>query len=130
MSADHDDLTLDPLELAVQEQFLEEWRAGLRPRLSVYSRRYPAYAASLADLVAALPPDAQERETNETPAESFPQRLWTGEGVSRALHGIFGATPPRDERRLPRVAEEPGPYQTSQAPDAPPDAANDQLKRD
>ena len=32
MSDEHDELALDPGELAVQAQFLAEWRAGQRPR--------------------------------------------------------------------------------------------------
>jgi len=139
MSADDDDLGLDPLALAVQERFLEEWCAGRRPRLSVYVRRYPAYAAALADLVATLPPDAPAEESEmitwasqtETTAESFPQRLWTGEGVARALHDIFGSLAQADARHQPRVAEERTPYQASRASDdSAHDAPDEQPERD
>lgn len=139
MSADDDNLRLDPLALAVQERFLEEWRTGRRPRLSVYARRYPAYAAALADLVATLPFDAQADDEvgaggapqPETTAESFPQRLWTGEGVGRALDDIFGSMPQPDIRRLPRVAEERSPYQTSEASEGvTPDTPDDQSRHD
>ena len=57
MSDKPDDLLPDVDALVVQEQFLEEWRAGRRPRLSVYALRYPQYGRALADLAASLPPD-------------------------------------------------------------------------
>lgn len=113
----HDDGPLDLDALAVQERFLEEWQAGKRPRLSAYLRRYPQHAAALVDLVASLPPDAPAvpaaapaGATQEPLAESFPERLWTGAGVARALVEIFGPEPAR--RETPRVAEERATYQT------------------
>lgn len=120
MPDNHDDaVTLDLEALAVQERFLEEWQAGLRPRLSVYARRYPQHAAALANLVATLPPDAgadtDAGATREPPAESFPERLWSGDGMARARAEIFG--PDSAERAAPRVAEERAAYQT------PPDEA-------
>lgn len=125
--ATEDDLTLDLLALAAQEQFLEQWRAGQCPRLSVYARRYPAYAAALAELVASLPMDARE-PGKETLPESFSERLWTGVGAHRALATIFGSgASQRDDASVRRVAEEPGLYQTR--PAATPsalDPANDQ----
>lgn len=116
MSADQDDLQINPLALAIQEQFLEEWRAGRRPRLSVYARRYPAYASALADLVASLPPDVRADEAGETRTDSFPERLWSGAGVARALADIFGVAP-EVGRRLPHVAEERSSYRASRASD-------------
>ncbi|HEX8732594.1 MAG TPA: hypothetical protein VF725_11115 [Ktedonobacterales bacterium] len=113
-----DDGALDLDALAVQERFLEEWRAGKRPRLSAYLRRYPQHAAALAALVAALPPDTLAGTAQEPLAESFPERLWTGAGVARALAEIFGPEPAGHE--APRVAEERAPYQTP-ADDAPRD---------
>jgi hypothetical protein len=123
MTMNHDELALDPVALAIQEQFLEERRAGKHPRLSVYALRYPAYAAALADLIATLPPDALAETQRagdlargvETPPESFPERLWNGQGVERALASIFGASSaqPNDDR-LARVAEERGAYDTGQ----------------
>ncbi len=52
-----------------------------------------------------------------------------GDGMSRALDNIFGAAAAPDERRLPRVAEQPSSYQTSKAPDTTPDASDDQPTR-
>lgn len=125
--ATEDDLALDLLALAAQELFLEQWRAGRRPRLSVYARRYPAYAAALAELVASLPMDARE-PGKETLPESFSERLWAGVGANRALAMIFdsGASQ-RDDASVRRVAEEPGLYQTRPAdPPSALDPANDQ----
>lgn len=127
MSADADDFLLDPAALAIQEQFLEEWRAGQRPRLSVYARRYPAYADALAALVATLPPDGVATSDEavqgvtriETTPESFPDRLWMGEGVGRALRGAFGEQAATvNARWLPRVAEERQAYDTRRIDDA------------
>lgn len=97
--------------LAVEERFLEEWRGGLRPRLSVYLRRYPRRRATLTALVAALPPDADAVAAPEPPTESFPERLWSGAGMQRALADIFGPAPV--ERDTPHVAEERTEYHTT-----------------
>jgi hypothetical protein len=110
-----DDLSLDPMTLAIEAQYLREWQAGKRPRLSVYATRYPEHVAALTALVASLPPDTTT--TDETLPESFPERLWNGAGVNHALTAIFGeamATRIRDER-LPRVAEERGAYDATGA---------------
>ncbi|HZC07410.1 MAG TPA: hypothetical protein VE338_17380 [Ktedonobacterales bacterium] len=113
--ASDNDLSLDPITLAIEAQFLREWQAGKRPRLSVYATRYPEHVAALTALVASLPPDAATAD--ETLPESFPERLWNGAGVHLALTAIFGeamATRTRDER-LSRVAEEPGAYDATGA---------------
>lgn len=125
MSGKSDDLLPDLDALAVQEQFLEEWRAGRRPRLSVYARRYPQHAEALAELVAALAPEMPTSEPTaavaepsvEPLAESFPERLWSGEGVTRALADIFGDA--ADERAKLQVAETRAAYQTPQGQDTP-----------
>lgn len=135
MTAQDDDALAPDLDaLAVEEQFLEEWRAGKHPQLSVYALRYPQYAAALADLAMALPSDApaneeQERERGEKRPESFPERFASGAGVRRALDAIFGETPAADQ--LPRVAEQPATYdaaapQTPAPPDSPPDPPSEQ----
>ena len=125
MTIDGDDPTFTPdalAALAVEEQFLREWRAGKRPRLSVYALRYPAHAVALAALVASLPPtiDGPAAEV-ETLPDSFPERLWNGAGVARALNGAFGDLSAQsalaDAAFLPRVAEERSPYHTMRAND-------------
>ena len=138
MTADDDALTFtaDALAaLAIEEQFLREWRAGQHPRLSVYALRYPAHAAALAALVAGLAPDVDSSaERVETLPESFPERLWNGAGVARALTRAFGALPAQpaqpDDAPLPRVAEERSPYDTTRtdggaARDSPPERPGD-----
>jgi hypothetical protein len=135
MTAQDDEALAPDLDsLAVEEQFLEEWRAGKRPQLSVYAVRYPQYAAALADLVMALPPDASadeapEHARREKRPESFPERFVSGAGVRRALDAIFGETPTHEP--LPRVAEQSAPYdaappQTPAPPDSPPDPSSEQ----
>lgn len=119
MASEHDEHTVDLHALAIQQQALDEWSAGRRPRLSLYVRRYPAYAGMLANLFATLTPEAQPEET-EMPTESFPERLWKGAGVGRALSDIFGASPSDVDQRLPRVAEERATYGFG-APVEPPD---------
>jgi hypothetical protein len=133
MATNDDNLTFDSAtleSLAIQEQFLREWRAGRRPRLSVYALHYPAHAAALADLVASLPPDTQAvasdatdpMERAETPPASPLERLWNGAGVERALNSAFGdlAAPPAliADNPLPRVAEQRSAYETPHADDA------------
>lgn len=111
----NDDMAIDLYALAIQERFLEEWRAGRHPRLSVYARRFPAYAAALAECVASLAAEA-EMAAPESPTESFPERLWRGEGATRAMATIFASGAARQEdAHLPRVAEERSPYQVEQA---------------
>lgn len=125
MTAQDDDAPAPDLgALAIQEQFLEEWRAGRRPRLSAYALRYPEYAAALADLVMRLPPDAladgaPRHARREKRPESFPERFATGAGVRRALDAISGEVDAAE--RLPRVAEQSAPYDAgrSQAPESP-----------
>jgi len=112
----------------VQARFLEEWRAGGRPRLSVYARRFPDYAAALAELVAALPPDtptpvasatstvatgAASDPVDETQRDSLPGHLTLDEGIQHALTAIFGEQPREQphERPLPRVAEQAARYE-------------------
>lgn len=126
MTAQDDDALAPDLDaLAIEEQFLEEWRAGKHPQLSVYALRYPQYAAALADLVMRLPPDAPadeepDRERDEKRPESFPERFASGAGVRRALDAIFGEASTHEP--LPRVAEQSAPYDAArpQTP-APPD---------
>lgn len=140
MTADEDDrLTLDLAALAIQEQFLDEWRAGKRPRLSVYALRYPAYAAALAALVATLPPDAPLNAANATDQEeqeelrfdAAPPPLWNGAGVERALSSAFGAPDEqRDGEQLPRVAEQPSAYQTRPVDAAAPDTPSEPPSRE
>lgn len=112
--------------LAIEAQFLREWRAGKHPRLSVYALRYPAHADALAALVASLPPEADNADSPtgqvETLPESFPERLWNGPGVARALASVFGGLPaqlPQDaDAPLRRVAEERGAYDATSADDS------------
>ncbi len=120
MANEHDERAFDLHALAIQQQLLGEWDAGQRPRLSVYALRYPEYAGMLADLFATMAPGTQPRDA-ETLAESFPERLWSGAGVGRALNAIFGDRSTRDDQRLPRVAEERASYHTS-APAVSPDS--------
>jgi len=125
MTADDDALRFTPdalAALAIEEQFMREWRAGTRPRLSAYALRYPAHAAALAALVADLPPEADiSAERVETLPESFPERLWNGAGVVRALTSAFGdlsaqlAQP--DDAPLQRVAEERASYDATRTDD-------------
>ncbi|HET9109194.1 MAG TPA: hypothetical protein VFN78_00070 [Ktedonobacterales bacterium] len=115
-----DSLSLDPVALAIQEQFLAEWHAGKRPRLSVYAARYPAYANLLAELVASLSPGAGHADDAEplieAHLESFPERLWTGDGINRALTSIFSEVQLRwSGAQLGHVAEERQPYETGRA---------------
>lgn len=139
MTADGDDLIGAPDALAafaIEEQFLREWRAGKRPRLSVYALRYPAHAAALAALVASLPPDADNAsERAETLPDSFPERLWNGAGVARALTSAFDGLPaqPRALARdapLPRVAEERSVYDASRVGDSADDPADDPAEQE
>ena len=118
-----DDLSLDPLALAIEEQFLREWQAGKRPRLSVYAARYPAYANALAELVASLPADAADATDHdaqpEALLESFPERHSMDEGVNRALMSIFGEVQlRRSVSQRGRVAEERQTYDAGQPDDA------------
>jgi len=119
MANERDERALDVRALAIQQQLLDQWSAGQRPRLSAYVRRYPEYAGMLADFFATMPPEAQPVAAEALTA-SFPERLWTGVGVGRALGKIFAAST-RDDQRLPRVAEERGSYHTG-APAESPDA--------
>jgi hypothetical protein len=128
MTSDDDDLTLtaDALAaLAIEEQFLREWRAGKHPRLSVYALRYPAHADALAALVAGLPSDADSSpERVETLPESFPERLWNGAGVAHALASAFGDLPAQpDDAPLRRVAEERASYGATRTDDPTDDPA-------
>lgn len=139
MTAQDDDALAPDLDaLAIQEQFLEQWRAGKHPQLSVYALRYPQHAAALADLVMRLPPDAPadeepDRERGEKRPESLPERFASGAGVRRALDAIFGERfgEAGADEPLPRVAEQPATYdaarpQTPAPPDAPPDPSSEQ----
>lgn len=122
----HDEDALAPNldALAIQDQFLEEWRAGKRPQLSAYALRYPEHAAALADLVMRLPPEAPAdgapgRERREERPESFPERFSTGAGVRRALDAIVGEA--EADEQLPQVAEQPATYDAARSePPAPP----------
>lgn len=134
MTTPHDDgdQPLDLALLAVQERFLEEWRAGKRPRLSVYAVRYPQYASALAEIVMRLETDDQrisperERRPPIPRPEPLVERVLNGEGAQRALQELFGAALADDQ--LPRVAERPAAYDTraGAAPQAqtPPDPAH------
>jgi hypothetical protein len=131
MTADDDALRFTPdalAALAIEEQFMREWRAGAHPRLSVYALRYPAHAATLAALVAGLPSDAgASPERVETLLESFPERLWNGAGVTRALASAFGDLPAQpaqpDDAPLQRVAEERTSYDATRTDDPTDDPA-------
>jgi hypothetical protein len=119
--------SLDLTLLAIQERFQEEWRAGKRPRLSVYAERYPAYAAALAEMVMRLEADEQptsperERRPLEPVPEPLGERFLNGEGARRALEALPGAT--ADDNQLPMVAEQPASYDTRA--DAPPQTPHD-----
>ena len=151
MPTNGDDLTgeLRDLDgLAVQEHFLAKWRAGRRPRLSEYARRYPTYAAALAALVAALPPNAPLASADddagasaaETSTDSFPGRRWQDDldaGVGRALATLFGVAATPDvhemhdmqarEQPLSQVAETPTEYRPGKSaePEPPEPTAHD-----
>lgn len=120
MSADRDTLSLDLHALAVEEHYLEEMRAGKRPRLSAYIRRYPAHAAALANLVASLAPDtATEQPSHGTPVT----RAWAEAGEGRALTALFGALPSESAGTdALRVAEEHGEYRVGRTQDGAPQA--------
>ena len=122
---DDEDHALDLTLLAIQEQFLEEWRAGKRPRLSVYAVRYPQYSAALADLVLQLEPDtlATASEREQRPPEPVGERILHGAGAQRALEALFGAAPADDQ--LPRVAEQPASYDTRADPSTQPPTPSD-----
>lgn len=121
---DNNAQSLDLTLLAIREQFLEEWRAGKRPRLSVYAERYPAYAAALAETVMRLEADEQpasperERRPPEPVPEPLGERFLNGEGARRALETLARAAPA--DEPLPRVAEQPASYDTRA--EAPPQA--------
>lgn len=85
-------------ELAIQEQFAAEYRAGRNPRLADYLRAYPEHAGSLSDFVARLLDEGDVSEGDTAPAP-------LSSGSRRALDAIFsessGQSPARTvaERR-------------------------------
>lgn len=112
------------LELhAIEEQFLSDWRAGLRPLLSTYLRRYPDYSAELATFVArSFMPDSQSGALlliDDIPA--YELRVALSSGTRRALEAIFGADADIGPAASPqaRVAEERAGYMDGVAPTAP-----------
>lgn len=126
MPTDRDALSLDLHALAVEEHFLDELRAGKRPRLSAYIRRYPAHAEALTNLVASLAPDTiTERSSDAT----LTARAWAEAGERRALTVLFGALPAESAGNdVLRVAEERGEYTVGRTPDASPPAKDTDTK--
>ena len=96
------------LELfAIEEHFVEAFRAGASPRLSDYLRRYPAYAEQLTDFASAFLAAAMGEPDEMGAAEDDAAEPGLSPGTQRALEAIragFDAQSPADE--LPRVAEE------------------------
>lgn len=89
-------------ELALEEQFLAERRAGKSPQLAVYLRAYPEHAAALTDFVARLLSEGEPAEVGSRPA---PLSL----GTQRALHSLFVDSEGTQAQRR-AVAESRAPY--------------------
>ncbi len=112
------------LELhAIEEQFLSDWRSGLRPQLSTYLRRYPDYSAELATFVArSFMPDSQSGALlliDHVP--SYEHRVALSSGTRRALEAIFGADAGPAASPQARVAEQRAGYMDGVAPTSPPE---------
>ncbi|MGH2487243.1 MAG: hypothetical protein ACRDHE_14645 [Ktedonobacterales bacterium] len=101
----------EPRELALEEQFLAEYRAGGRPRLADYLRAYPEHTAALTDFVARLLSEGETTEPSSRPAP-------LSAGTQRALHALF-AEPDASQGQRRAVAESRAPYTAAEnAPDA------------
>ncbi len=115
------------LELhAIEEQFLSDWRSGLRPQLSTYLLRYPDYSAELATFVAhSFIPDSQSgalRLIDDMPP--YEHRGALSSGTQQALEAIFGADAGPAASPRARVAEQRAAYMDGVAPTSPPDDQN------
>lgn len=96
-------------ELALEEQFLAERRAGKTPQLADYLRAYPEHAAALTDFVARLLSEGEPAEEGSRPA---PLSL----GSQRALHALFAE--PEGALAQRAVAESRAPYLSKPVGDA------------
>lgn len=95
-------------ELAIQERFMEEYRAGLQPRLADYIQTYPEHVTALTEFVARF---LDEGQAAETPSERAP----LSSGTQRALETLFGS--PAKGNNSQAVAETRANY-TAAGPDA------------
>ncbi len=99
-------------DMALEELFLSELRAGRRPSLSVYMRRYSAQRDALLRLAARM--DPHELAGLEAPEAMAPEqeaalRAGQEEGTRKALEALtHGSRRGRGATR--RVAEEQAPY--------------------
>lgn len=115
------------LELqAIEDQFLSEWRANLRPQLSTYLRRYPNFSTELAAFVAlTFIPSGQSGVLllagDDVPAHEH--RVALSSGARQALEDIFGADGGEaaswQSSRQSRVAERHAGYGRMDAPTPP-----------
>lgn len=80
-------------EMALEEQFLAEYRAGGRPQLADYLRAYPEHAAALTDFVARLLSEGETTEPSSRPAP-------LSGGTQRALHALFADASPVQPRAV------------------------------
>jgi hypothetical protein len=97
-------------ELALEEQFLAERRAGNMPQLANYLRAYPEHAAALTDFVARLLSEGEPAEAGSRPAPLTA-------GTQRALHALF-AEPEGTLAQRSAVAESRAPYLSEPVADA------------
>ena len=111
------------LELqAIEEQFLSEWHAGLRPQISTYLQRYPYFSAELAAFIAlTFIPGSQSGVLllADDDAPSHEHRIGLSTGTRRALEEIFGADAGEILSRESRVAERRADYGTPDTPTPP-----------
>jgi hypothetical protein len=100
----------DLRELALEEQFLAERRAGKAPQLAGYLRAYPEHAAALTDFVAQLLSEGEPAEAGSRPAPLTA-------GTQRALHALF-AEPDGTLAQRSAVAESRASYLSESVADA------------
>lgn len=96
--------------LAIEEHFVEAFRAGAGPRLSDYLRRYPRYAAELTDFASGFLPEAA-LDAEDAGVKEEPTRPTLSPGTQRVLDALranLDAQPPVNETLL--VAEERAAY--------------------
>lgn len=105
------------LELsAIEEQFLAEWHAGLRPQLSAYLRRYPGFGAELAAFVAlTFTPEAEEGALCLAYDDEGRRQtqIELSSGTRRALDTLFGSQGGEAPIERARVAERHAGYDTA-----------------